>query len=53
MPVMDEVQFPFPSEPRKSLKPRSLDVVFLIKNDMRVERRSTCDCQNYEKIEGQ
>jgi hypothetical protein len=30
VPVMNEVQFPFPSEPRKPLKLRSLYVVLLI-----------------------
>jgi hypothetical protein len=29
VPVMNEMQFLFPSEPRKSLKPRSLYVVFV------------------------
>ena len=39
VPVMNEMQFLFPSEPCKSLKPRSLYVVFLVEIDMRVERR--------------
>jgi hypothetical protein len=43
VPVMNEMQFLFPSEPCKSLKPRSLYVVFLIEKDMRVERRRTRD----------
>jgi hypothetical protein len=43
VPVMNEVQFPFPSEPRKPLKPRSLYVVFLVEKDVRVERRRTRD----------
>ena len=43
VPVMNEVQFLFPSEPCKPLKPRSLYVVFLIEKDVRVERRCTCD----------
>src|SRR5262249_57550060 len=30
VPVMNEMQFLFPSEPCKSLKPRSLYVVFLV-----------------------
>src|SRR5215470_8980662 len=38
VPVMNEMQFLFPSEPCKSLKPRSLYVVFLVEIDMRVER---------------
>jgi len=43
VPVMNEVQFLFPSEPCKPLKPRSLYVVFLIEIDMRVERRRARD----------
>jgi hypothetical protein len=43
VPVMNEVQFLFPSEPCKPLKPRSLYVVFLIEKDVRVERRRTRD----------
>ena len=43
VPVMNEMQFLFPSEPCKSLKPRSLYVVFLVEKDMRVERRRTRD----------
>ncbi len=43
VPVMNEMQFLFPSEPCKSLKPRSLYVVFLVEKDVRVERRSTRD----------
>jgi len=35
--VMNEVQFPFPSEPCKPLKPRSLQVILLIEKDVRVE----------------
>jgi hypothetical protein len=41
--MMNEVRFLFPSEPCKSLKPRSLYVVFLIEKDVRVERRRTRD----------
>src|SRR5947207_15336680 len=43
VPVMNEMQFLFPSEPCKSLKPRSLYVVFLVEIDMRVERRRARD----------
>jgi hypothetical protein len=43
VPVMNEMQFLFSSEPCKSLKPRSLYVVFLVEKDMRVERRRTRD----------
>jgi hypothetical protein len=37
VPVMNEVQFLFPSEPCKPLQPRSLYVVFLVEKDVRVE----------------
>src|SRR5258708_7454650 len=53
VPVMNEVQFLFPSEPSKLLKPRSLHVVFLVEKDMRVERRRTCDYLNHEEIDWQ
>src|SRR6516165_1018433 len=43
VPVMNEMQVLFPSEPCKSLKPRSLYVVFLVEIDMRVERRRARD----------
>jgi hypothetical protein len=43
MPMMNEVQFLFPSEPRKPPKPRSLYVVFLVEKDVCVERSRTCD----------
>ena len=53
MPVMNEVQFLFASEPRKPLKPRSLYVVFLVEKDMRVERCRTCDYLSQEEIDWQ
>ena len=53
VPVMNEVQFLFPSEPCKPLKPRSLYVVFFVEKDMRVERRRTCDYLNHEEIDRQ
>ena len=53
MPVMDEVQFLFASEPRKPLKPRSLYVVFLIEKDVRIKRRRTCEHLNDEEIKRQ
>jgi len=53
MTVMSEVKFLHPSEPCKPPKPRSLDVVFLVEKDMRVERRRTCDCLNHEEIDWQ
>src|SRR5207253_2682926 len=43
VPVMNEMQFLFPSEPCKSLKPRSLYVVSLVEKDVRVERRRARD----------
>jgi len=51
--VMNEVQLLFPSEPGKSLQPRSLYVVFLVEKDVRVERHRTCDHLNYEEIDWQ
>jgi hypothetical protein len=53
MPMMNEVQFLFPSEPCKPLKPRSVYVVFLVEEDVRVERHRTCDYLNDEEIDGQ
>ena len=51
VPVMNEVQFLFPSEPCKPLKSRSLYVVFLVEKDVRVERHRTCNRLNYEEID--
>ena len=53
MSVMNKVQFLFASEPCKPLKPRSLYVVFLVKKNVRVERRRTCGYLNHEEINGQ
>jgi hypothetical protein len=53
VPMMNEVQFLFPSEPCKPLKPRSVYVVFLVEEDVRVERHRTCDCLSYEEIDWQ
>jgi len=53
VPVINEVQYPFPSEPRKPLKSRSLYVVFLVEKDVRVERRRTSNYLNHEEIEWQ
>jgi len=53
VPVMNEMQLLFPSEPCKPLKPRSLYVVFLVEKDVRVKRRGACDHLNYEEINGQ
>ena len=50
VPVMNEVQLLFPSEPCKPLKPRSLYMVFLVEKDVRVERRRTCGYLNEEEI---
>src|SRR5271165_3934223 len=41
--VMNEVQFLFPSEPCKLLKPRFLYVVFFVEKDVHVKRRRTCN----------
>ena len=53
MPVVNEMQFLFPSEPRKPLKSRFLYVVFLVEKDVRVEQRRTSNYLNHEKIEWQ
>jgi hypothetical protein len=49
MPLMNEVQFSFPSEPCKPLKLRSLYVVLLIDEDVCVERRRACYYLNHEE----
>jgi hypothetical protein len=53
VPVMNKVEFLFPSEPCKPLKSRSLHVVFLVEKDMRVKRRRACDGLNDEQIRWQ
>lgn len=53
VPVMNEVQFLFASEPCKPPKPRSLYVVFLVEKDVRVERGRTCNYLNHEEINRQ
>ena len=53
VPVMNEVQLLFSSEPRKPLKSRSFYVVFLVEKDVRVERRRTSNYLNHEEIEWQ
>jgi hypothetical protein len=53
VPVMNEVQFLFASEPCKPPQPRSLYVVFLVEKDVRVERHRTCDYLNHEEIDWQ
>ena len=53
VPVMNEVQLLFQPEPRKPLKSRSLYVVFLVKKDVRVERRRTSNYLNHEEIKRQ
>ena len=53
MPVMNEVQFLFPSEPCKPPQPRSLYMVFLVKKDVGVERCRTCDYLSHEEIDWQ
>jgi hypothetical protein len=51
--VMNEVQFLFASKPCKPLKPRFLDVVFLVEKDVRVKRRRAGDYQHHKKIKRQ
>ena len=53
MPVMNEVKFLFVSEPCEPLKPRPLYMIFLVKKNVRVERRCACDYLNHEEINGQ
>jgi len=53
VPMMNEVQFLFASEPRKPLKPRSLYVILLVEKDVRVKRRRTCDYLNHEEFNRQ
>ncbi len=53
MPVMNEVQCLFASEPCKPLKPGPLYMIFLIEKNVRVERRCTCDHLNQKEIHGQ
>ena len=50
VPVMHEVQLLFPSEPCKPLKPRSRYMVFLVENDVGVERCRTCSDLSEEEI---
>ncbi len=52
MPVMNEVQCLFASEPCKPLKPGPLYMIFLIEKNVRVERRCTCDHLNQKEIHG-
>ena len=52
VPVMNKVQFLLASEPRKPSKPRSLYVIFLVKKDMRVKRRRTCDYHRHKNFSG-
>src|SRR5436305_4732840 len=53
VPVMSEVQFLLASEPCKPLKPGSVDVVFLVEKDVRVERHCTCHCHNHKETDWQ
>jgi hypothetical protein len=53
VPVMNEVQLLFASEPSKPLKARSLYVVFIVEINMRVEGRGACNHLNHEEINGQ
>jgi hypothetical protein len=53
VPMMNEVQFLFPSKPCKPPKPRSVYVVFLVEEYVRVERHRTCDYLSHEEIDWQ
>ncbi len=53
VPVMNEVQLLFLSEPRKPLKSRLLYVAFLVEKDVRVKRCRACNYLNYEQIKWQ
>jgi len=53
IPVMNEMQLLFPSEPRKPLKSRSLYMVFLVEKDVRAERRRASNDLNHEEIKWQ
>ena len=53
MPVMNEVQCLFASEPCKPLKPGPLYMIFLIEKNVRVERRRTGDDMNQKQFSGQ
>jgi hypothetical protein len=53
VPMMNEVQLLFSSEPCKPLQSRSLYVVFLVEEDVRVERCRTCEYLNHEEIDWQ
>ena len=50
MPVMNEVQCLFASEPCKPLKPGTLYMIFLVEKNVRVERRRAGDDLNNEQI---
>ena len=51
--VMNKVQFLLASGPSKPLKPRSLYMIFPVKNNMRVKRRRACDYRHHKKIQRQ
>ena len=53
VPMMNEMQFLFPSEPCKSLKPRSRHVVFLVEKDVRIKRCGASDYYRHKKTERQ
>ena len=50
--VVNEVEFLLASEPREPLQPRSIHVVFLIKQNMDVKGRCGRSRVNHEEIEG-
>ena len=51
--VVNEVELLLAAEPRETLKPRTIHVVFLIEQNMHVERRRTRGGVNQEEIERQ
>jgi hypothetical protein len=48
--VMNKVKFLAASEPRKPLKPRSLQVIFLVEKDVRVKRCRAYDYHHHKII---
>jgi hypothetical protein len=53
VPMMHEVQLLSSPEPCKPLQPRFFDVVFLVEEDVHVERCRTWDYLNHEEIDWQ
>jgi hypothetical protein len=53
IPMMDKVKLLFASKPCKPLKPRPLDMILLVEENVRIKRRRTCACLNQEEINWQ